>query len=210
MEFNCMCGRKLSVPDAAAGRKARCPACNAVLTVPGTQLPVEASPTSEPDRLMDRLGADIAESRKRAPQLTQIALTLAAWSLASLLLTLIVTIASRSIVLWILVWLPLSAAGGLMAYGTILADHRLPKLAAVASPIIIGANWTMLWDWATVVSFGPSALCMVLISLVNVVGYGFVYWYFRRPGMALLFPEKPRIAGVSEEEPQPAQGAEKR
>lgn len=32
--FNCACGRTLRVPDASAGKRARCPVCSAVVTVP--------------------------------------------------------------------------------------------------------------------------------------------------------------------------------
>jgi hypothetical protein len=32
--FNCTCGKILRVPDETAGRRAKCPACNAVVNVP--------------------------------------------------------------------------------------------------------------------------------------------------------------------------------
>jgi hypothetical protein len=35
--FNCTCGKTLRVPDENAGRRAKCPACNAVLTVPAPE-----------------------------------------------------------------------------------------------------------------------------------------------------------------------------
>ncbi|HYH69147.1 MAG TPA: hypothetical protein VD866_30920 [Urbifossiella sp.] len=36
---SCACGKTLRVPDTAAGRQVRCPACAAVLTVPGVITP---------------------------------------------------------------------------------------------------------------------------------------------------------------------------
>lgn len=35
--FNCPCGKVLRVPDASAGRRVKCPACQAVATVPAAQ-----------------------------------------------------------------------------------------------------------------------------------------------------------------------------
>ena len=35
--FNCACGKTLRVPDASAGRRAKCPACNAVVTIPAPE-----------------------------------------------------------------------------------------------------------------------------------------------------------------------------
>ena len=32
--FNCACGKTLRVPDANAGRRAKCPACSAVVDIP--------------------------------------------------------------------------------------------------------------------------------------------------------------------------------
>src|SRR5439155_27210232 len=47
------CGRKLNAPDSAAGRRARCPQCKAVVTLPaaGTQVGdevLDAEPVSAP------------------------------------------------------------------------------------------------------------------------------------------------------------------
>lgn len=35
--FNCACGKTLRVPDEHAGRRAKCPACAAVVTVPAPE-----------------------------------------------------------------------------------------------------------------------------------------------------------------------------
>jgi hypothetical protein len=35
--FSCNCGKTLRVPDEHAGRRAKCPACNAVVGVPGPE-----------------------------------------------------------------------------------------------------------------------------------------------------------------------------
>ena len=32
--FNCACGKVLRVPDTSAGKRAKCPACSAIVTVP--------------------------------------------------------------------------------------------------------------------------------------------------------------------------------
>jgi uncharacterized membrane protein YhaH (DUF805 family) len=39
IDFSCACGRLLRVPDDAAGRQARCPACGQTTTVPGRTAP---------------------------------------------------------------------------------------------------------------------------------------------------------------------------
>jgi hypothetical protein len=36
--FNCPCGKTLRVPDEHAGRRAKCPACAAVVTVPAPEV----------------------------------------------------------------------------------------------------------------------------------------------------------------------------
>jgi hypothetical protein len=57
--FNCTCGKILRVPDETAGRRAKCPACNAVVNVPRPEpepefeivegsAPAAASPTAKP------------------------------------------------------------------------------------------------------------------------------------------------------------------
>src|SRR5436305_584175 len=35
--FSCPCGKMLRVPDEHAGRRAKCPACNAIVEVPGPE-----------------------------------------------------------------------------------------------------------------------------------------------------------------------------
>ena len=51
--FNCACGKTLRVPDANAGRRAKCPACNAVVNVPAPEVEpefeiVEEVPVAKP------------------------------------------------------------------------------------------------------------------------------------------------------------------
>lgn len=45
ISLSCSCGKALRVPDSAAGKKAKCPACAAVLEVPA---PAPAEPEPEP------------------------------------------------------------------------------------------------------------------------------------------------------------------
>lgn len=45
--FNCTCGKTLRVPDASAGKRAKCPACNAVVPVPAPEPPPEPDPVFE-------------------------------------------------------------------------------------------------------------------------------------------------------------------
>ena len=40
------CGKKLKVPDGAAGKKARCPGCSKVVTVPGEPVAAPAPPSA--------------------------------------------------------------------------------------------------------------------------------------------------------------------
>ena len=44
--FTCTCGKTLRVPDANAGRRAKCPACGAVVAIPAPQ--PEPQPEAEP------------------------------------------------------------------------------------------------------------------------------------------------------------------
>ncbi len=39
--FPCTCGKTLRVPDASAGRRAKCPACNAVVNIPALEPELE-------------------------------------------------------------------------------------------------------------------------------------------------------------------------
>jgi hypothetical protein len=45
--FNCSCGKTLRVPDANAGKRAKCPACNAVVPIPVPAPPPEPEPVFE-------------------------------------------------------------------------------------------------------------------------------------------------------------------
>ena len=52
MEFHCThCGRKLSVPEAQAGRTGRCPQCKEALTIPGPSAEPQGAPLDR--RLLD-------------------------------------------------------------------------------------------------------------------------------------------------------------
>ena len=202
IEFQCVCGRKLTVSDDAAGRKAKCPSCGAVSDVPGVSAPEteEAPQESKVNQVVDQLSSDLAESRERAPQLTQIAVALAVW--AGVLLVISFFLSIHSVPAWMLVWLPMSLAGAVMALGIIKADPRTPKFVEFASPVIVGANWAILW-LSTAKGMSPGALFILLITLVNVAGFSFLFWYFRRPGMHILFPEKTVVAEIEEEESPP-------
>ncbi len=59
----CACGKSMRVKDTFAGKKARCPACNAVLSIPdpAAEEPIEELPVVEPE---DR-------PRVKAPQLDE-------------------------------------------------------------------------------------------------------------------------------------------
>lgn len=48
--LSCSCGKALRVPDSAAGKKAKCPACAAVLEVPA---PAPAPPEPEPEPVFE-------------------------------------------------------------------------------------------------------------------------------------------------------------
>ncbi len=55
--FDCACGKTLRVPDTHAGKRAKCPACSAVVTVPEPDPvfevvevpPLPPEPTAEPE-----------------------------------------------------------------------------------------------------------------------------------------------------------------
>jgi len=216
IEFPCVCGKQLSVPDDAAGRRAKCPRCGAVVNVPGTPPPPPPPPPTEPtkmfkvDEMMDRLGMHLAESQERAPQLTKLALGMGVLAVATFLLTLIVALCYGTFVIWVLVWMPVSVAGMAMVVGMIKADHRTPWLVKTAAPVLVGINWAILWISA-VPHDGNVSPITALIALVNAGGYAFLYWYIGRPWMAVFFPEPARIAEIKEDNPSPAaEGSDKK
>ena len=47
IHFACSCGKVLHAPDAAAGKRARCPACGGVCVVPATESPAAETPPAE-------------------------------------------------------------------------------------------------------------------------------------------------------------------
>lgn len=79
ISFSCRCGRILRVADELAGRKARCPGCSSVLTVPRSNIeeynPTDVSITAtliqarkEPDELEEPATAAVTDrSLNRAP-----------------------------------------------------------------------------------------------------------------------------------------------
>ena len=202
IEFECECGKKLSVPDEVAGHKAKCPSCGAVLTAPGTPPPAEgeAPPENKVDQVVEGVREDIARSRERAPQLTTFAIALGGWWAAVLLLVLILSLATDyfHIVNWILVWLPQGLVGGAIAYGMIKADPRTPKCLSLAAPLIVGANYVMFWQSALATQYSGIMVLPLLIALVNIGGFAFLYFTFRKPETQALFAEAP--GGVVEAE----------
>jgi len=212
IEFSCACGKKLSVPDDAAGRRAKCPSCGTVVNVPGTPPPpppAGAPTTSKVDQMVDRLSIDLAESQERAPQLTRLALGIGALALVTFFLTFFVFI--EGLVIWVLIWLPMCAAGVLMAVGMIQADHRTPRFIQTAAPLIVGTSWGILWLSAVPHWRQEAAPFTTLIALANVAGYAFLYWYIGRPWMAVFFQEDVQIAEIKEgNSSQPAEGSNKK
>ncbi len=65
IEVQCACGKRLKVPAAAAGRRAKCPTCGAVFTVPGSK-PDQAEPTN-PRESDDGLLGELARQAQSAP-----------------------------------------------------------------------------------------------------------------------------------------------
>jgi hypothetical protein len=161
---------------------------------------------SKVDQMVDRFGIDLAESQERAPQLTKVALGVSALALVTFFLTFFIFI--EGLVIWVLVWLPISATGVVMAVAIIKADHRTPRFVQVAAPVIAGASWGILWLSAIPHWGKETAPLTTLIALANVAGYAFLYWYIGRPWMAVLFPEDVEIAEIKEgNSSQPAKGS---
>lgn len=191
--MTCACGKTLSVPDDAAGRRARCPACNAVMQVPGTPPEPPAEPagprrtTDRVDEVIDAFSEDLARSRERAPEMTQIAKGLLVWAGAAALLTFLAALFADdgSLVQWLVVHLPMAIVAALLGVAMIKAWHRTPTTMTFAAPLMIGANYVMFWGWANRVS-GWGTVYFV-ISLVYLGGFLFLYWYFRQPGVVSVF-----------------------
>ncbi len=217
IKVTCICGKGLTVPDEAAGRRARCPACNAVVNVPGSP-PEPPPPEPEPlagggkmDEVFDGFAADLAKSRERAPQLTQIAMALLIWSGASFVLSLLGSLFADltqggSLVLWFLIWLPQSIASALLALAIIKAWPRTPEAIDLAAPLIAGASYVTFWTRAINVG-GASALFFVVAG-VSLGGWAFLYWYFRWHGAAALFApaEAEGVADTAAAADEPSKG----
>src|ERR1019366_3445827 len=60
------CEKKLKVPDAAAGKKIRCPACKAVVAVPAVEEFVEPDDFVEPDEETAVAEAPLPKKKKPA------------------------------------------------------------------------------------------------------------------------------------------------
>jgi hypothetical protein len=166
---------------------------------------------SRVDEMVDRLGAHLAESQERAPELTKLALGIGGLAIATFFLTLIIALFGyQPIVVWVLVWMPVCVAGMVMVAGMIKADHRTPPLVRTAAPVMVGISWAILWMSAAPGEAGISPVT-ALIAVCNAGGYAFLYWYIGRPWMAVFFPEPVRIAEVKDDNNSPpTEGSEKK
>jgi hypothetical protein len=67
ISVKCACGRALKVPEAMAGKKGRCPACNGVVAVPAAEideaLPAEPVAPRRPDSFRPRQDRDDYDDR---------------------------------------------------------------------------------------------------------------------------------------------------
>ncbi len=193
IQLTCVCGKKLTVPDDAAGRRARCPECNAVVPVPGVAPepppppPEERTATGRVDQAMDTFIEDLAKSRERAPELTQIATGLLIWSGVALILSLLASMFADEgrIILWLLIDVPMCAVGAAVGLATIKGWPRTPEMVNLLMPGMLGASYVLFWQ-ATMIVIGWSFLHFVT-AVVWLGGSGFLYWYFRWHGAAKLF-----------------------
>ena len=197
IKLTCQCGQPLSVPDEAAGRRARCPACNAVVPVPGTAPapPPEpeagaTGPTGPVDQAVDTFMSDLERSRERSPQVTQMAMALLIWSGASFLLTFVASWGyyglPAPLAYWFLVYVPISLAGALVGLGTIKNWPWTPKAMEIASVLVMGASYALFWEAMIWVSDWRSAF-FLLVNVVNLGGFAFLNWYYRGHGITAHF-----------------------
>jgi hypothetical protein len=210
IKLTCKCGKVLSVPDDAAGRRARCPACNAVVPVPGAAPepppgPEAAGPSGRVDQVVDAFVSDLERSRERSPQVTQIAMALLIWSGASLVLTFIASLGSYGspLAYWFLVYLPISLAGALVGLGTIKNWPWTPKAMEIASLAVAGASYALFWQAAMWVGGWASAF-FLLVNIVNLGGFAFLNWYYRGRGVAAHFAVDAQDASEGAPEGAPA------
>lgn len=132
IDLTCSCGRRLQVADAFAGRQGQCPACGALLPIPGpAETETVAAPAAdhpeekvstapEPYRPASlepvRVGADEPAQEGDREQLT------AAGCVVTLLSFVVILVAAVPIVRW---------------RGP--DDQPLPRYIAIVSPLLVGA-----------------------------------------------------------------------
>jgi len=172
IEFRCTCGKMLSVPDDAAGRRAKCPSCGALANVPG------AAPPEPPEESEGLTGSFIDAPRP----LVILAGVLAGSAFLVLILTLIAA-AKNEWITWFFVWLPQAVLGGLGAFWIIQDNPLGKKVLSLAAPGVIGVNYAMFWLSIAAVAFGGTRGLLVMFSALIQMGvYGFLYWHYRHGG----------------------------
>jgi len=179
IEFRCACGKMLSVPDDAAGRKAKCPNCGALRDVPGEPPPV--APSVEPESI-GGLRVDAP------PQLVALAAVMAGTAFGVLALTLIAAVAMSQWIAWLFVWVPQAVLGGFAAFWLTQANPLAKKTLSMGAPVLIGVNYVTFW-WAVqmLTQHGAEGLLCMLPAMIQLSVYAFLYWYFRRDEVETLF-----------------------
>jgi len=128
IKFNCpKCGKKLSVPDSFAGRKARCPGCNEAVGVPASSQEEEIPKYDKAQIIGDK-----------APFLEAIAPLLAKLDLAKIGRAAFI-IGFILLGLGVFAWGPLGIAGAVvLALGLILLILKGDEREKTAAMIVVG------------------------------------------------------------------------
>jgi len=184
IEFQCVCGKTLSVPDDASGRKAKCPSCGVLVTVPGETQP---EPAPEPEGMMDQLSIEYATTRERAPQLVTFAIVLASTAGLVFLLSLIGAIGLTGWVLWPLVWVPLVALNVVMAILLIRARPVSARWLSSASAASLGGNYVLFWLSIRSLSVSLWGLFWMFAAMLNLGVCAVLFWTVRRGQTLALF-----------------------
>lgn len=198
IEFQCVCGKTLSVKDTAAGRKAKCPSCGVLMTVPGEAAP---EPPPEPEGLMDQFSVDFAATKARAPQLITAAIALAVAAGVVFILSLAGAIGLGGWVLWPLVWVPQAGLSALMAVLLTRAHPAAARWMSSAASAAIAANYVLFWLAIQALSVTAWGLFWMFAAMVNLGVYGVLFWYFARPETLALFEKNDTDASAPTEGP---------
>lgn len=181
IQFKCKCGRGLEIDDRYAGKQAKCPSCGVIVDVPGTpKPPPKADYTDSPTV---QIKAWVADSLEANPELTRVAIAMAIWQGALLVLMLFSsTIGWNLFLMWLFVLCPAAAFIGFSLNMLLNLDPKAPVWLRYGALGAGGAYWAYVFMSLSYLTQSPlRAGLMFMVSFVSVLGCAAVVWYFGAP-----------------------------